>query len=298
MATESYTYYYTGGVQTHEIPAGVTSVSFKMDGAGGGDGRGQTDWKPGGDGAYLEVNDYPVQWGDTLYLFVGEAGHNGATNGAWPNGGGGGDVTHPKNIDFTATGGEGGGESSVRLNGTSYSDRIAVAGGGGGGPAIGGQNQWRGMSDGADDSTDSQGASSSTYFGVDGADTDVSGTVGGDGTTDYDSSHGKKYVAAGGGGGGGLQAGEGGHGGCRSFEPEVAASGGAGGMTWHDGNAASTSHSIGGGGSNDGRIVIEYERPGALYYDGSNWVSGATLVYDGTSWNSAATLGYDGSNWN
>ena len=98
--------YTTPGAYTFTVPAGVTSIQIECWGA-----KGQS--ASSGNGGYSK-GTYATTPGTTLYIYVG--GRNGY------NGGGTG-----------ASGYNGGGGSDVRVVGTSYSDRIIVAGGGGGG---------------------------------------------------------------------------------------------------------------------------------------------------------------------
>lgn len=107
---------FTGSVQTVVIPSGVTQVTLMASGAqGGSNAQGVTGGLGGYASGVLSVNP-----GDVLNIYVGGSnGYNGggiASNTACP----------------TAQGGNGGGASDIRLNGTSLADRILVAGGGGG----------------------------------------------------------------------------------------------------------------------------------------------------------------------
>lgn len=105
---------YTGGDQTFLVPAGVTSVSIKMWGAGGAGTS-----VAGGAGGYAS-GTLPVSPGDVLTVVVGGGG---LTSGAGGYGGGGAG-------GYTSTyGGGGGGRSAIQLaNGT----EVLTAGGGGG----------------------------------------------------------------------------------------------------------------------------------------------------------------------
>lgn len=100
------TYSYTGSMQTYTVPAGVFSIRIETWGAQGQGGN-------GGQGGYA-VGDLAVTPGQVYNIFVGgQAGYNG---------GGIGFANSPRN---------GGGGSDVRFGGTTFADRIIVAGGGG-----------------------------------------------------------------------------------------------------------------------------------------------------------------------
>jgi hypothetical protein len=112
----SQTFVYTGVQQTFVVPAGVTSISVDAYGAQGGSNSPATNVNYGG----RVQADIPVTPGTTIYIYVGEQ-PTGLTGG-W-NGGGTGE-----------TGGKGGGGASdIRIGGTTFADRVIVAGAGGGG---------------------------------------------------------------------------------------------------------------------------------------------------------------------
>jgi len=159
MPTESFSY--TGSEQTYDVPSGVSEVTVRCWGAGGGSGHNyNASDEPGGTGGYAE-SKVSVSGGETLYVYVGGQGGNGGNgsvgSGGWNGGAPGGDGPYDG-----AHGGGGGGASDVRQNGNSTSDRVIVAGGGGGGGAAfdsdnvlpGGDG---GGSDGANGSHDSDG---------------------------------------------------------------------------------------------------------------------------------------------
>ena len=126
------TFAFTGSSQTWSIPAGVSEITVDMQGAAGGSG-GPNTTGVGGRGARVQ-GVIPVTGGSTLYIYVGGRGPSASVNavntnnpGGW-NGGGGTYFTS----DDNKRPGAGGGASDIRLGGTAFSDRIAVAGGGGG----------------------------------------------------------------------------------------------------------------------------------------------------------------------
>ncbi|MCE2790132.1 MAG: hypothetical protein LW630_09500, partial [Saprospiraceae bacterium] len=141
------TLFYTGSMQTYQIPAGVTNITIQAFGAAGANGNagGNTLGGNGGKGSKVTGN-LTVTGGSTLNIFVGGAA-SGVTGGY--NGGAAGG---------SSLAGGGGGASDVRYPGTGSGDRIIVAGGGGGGrggcensAAVGG-NGGSGDEDGVDGS--------------------------------------------------------------------------------------------------------------------------------------------------
>jgi hypothetical protein len=114
MAQSSQVFNYTGVQQTFIVPNGVTSITVDAYGAqGGSNWSGNVNY-----GGYVQA-DIPVTPGTTLYIYVG--GQPSGLAGGF-NGGGIGE-----------TGGAGGGGASdIRIGGTTYADRVVVAGGAGG----------------------------------------------------------------------------------------------------------------------------------------------------------------------
>ena len=112
----SQTFTFTGAQQTFTVPNGVTSISVDAYGAQGGSNSPSTNTNYGG----RVQADITVTPGATIYVYVGGQ-PNGLTGGF--NGGGNGE-----------SGGQGGGGASdLRIGGTTYNDRVIVAGGAGGG---------------------------------------------------------------------------------------------------------------------------------------------------------------------
>lgn len=118
-----------GADQTWTVPSGVTSVQFKVWGAGGG-GAVATEF--GGSGGYAS-GFRTVTPGETFTLRVGGGGYGSVegTNVGNDAGGFGGGVTGGQ-------GHGGGGGSYVFSGGTAFANVIAAAGGGGGGSIQGG----------------------------------------------------------------------------------------------------------------------------------------------------------------
>lgn len=107
------TFLYTGAAQTYQVPAGVTMLTMEVWGAQGG-----SNWVNNTNfGGYAKA-DMPVTPGEILTIYVG--GQATTITGGF-NGGGNGE----------GAGKGGGGASDVR-RGSTYANRIIVAGGGGG----------------------------------------------------------------------------------------------------------------------------------------------------------------------
>lgn len=125
---------YTGDDQLFRVPSGVTSLDFKMWGAGGGSAA--RSYGTGGAGAAL-VGSLPVTPGETLTLMVGMGGLGGANSNVnafradlsprYGGGGLGGIVDGTPAI--TSNGANGGGRAEIARGTVS----LAIAGGGGGG---------------------------------------------------------------------------------------------------------------------------------------------------------------------
>lgn len=109
--------YTTQGTDTYVVPAGVTSLTLKMWGAGGGGGGGGNS-QPGGagGGGGFTTSTISVTPGETLTVYVGGGGAGGVFNSGGNDAGGGGG---------------GGGFTSVYRSSTALA--IAAGGGGGGG---------------------------------------------------------------------------------------------------------------------------------------------------------------------
>ena len=120
---ENATFQYTGNVQQTILFAG----KYRIDcyGAKGGNGYGNSSGGYGGHVAGYLIIARP----STAYLYCGQAGNNDNARRSSYNGGA---IGGTDNLGGTENGGAGGGASDIRINGTTLSDRIAVAGGGGG----------------------------------------------------------------------------------------------------------------------------------------------------------------------
>jgi hypothetical protein len=119
---------YTGGMQTWQVPACVTTITYNVVGAKGG--YGYPAYSRGGFGGQI-TGTLSVTPNETLYIFVGgQGGDAGSCNGGTGgyNGGAQGAV-----YCGSYGGGGGGGASDIRQGGAGYGNRVVVAGGGGGG---------------------------------------------------------------------------------------------------------------------------------------------------------------------
>lgn len=132
---EKVTFDYTGKVQKYVVPEGVTKVKVTLSGAQGGFGRWEkatlpAKYHPGKGGSV--VSEYPVNPGETIYIFVGKKGED-ATDYVQGKGGfnGGADGRNTGNYG-PYCGGGGGGASDIRIGGSGLQNRVLVAGGGGG----------------------------------------------------------------------------------------------------------------------------------------------------------------------
>ena len=232
QAQQTFTFTFTGGVQTFVVPAGVTLLQVDAFGAQGGQGDAL-----GGKGGRIETT-IVVTPGETLSLIVGGAGGNSGGSGQPGPGGfnGGGDGGRGNSF-FSPTGaffgGGGGGASDIRRGGTTLANRIVVAGGGGGG-GIGGDIVGPGGAGG-----DTQAAPGANADGAQGGDegTQLAGGTGGVSTTGGTTGANGSLGIGGQGGGGNSNSRGGGGGGSGYF----GGGGGGGGNTLGGGG--------GGGGS-------------------------------------------------
>ena len=110
---------FTGGQQTYVLPSGTTGIVYDMYGS-----RGANYNCNGGQGGRVQGKT-AVAGGTTLYLYVGGYIDN------WQGGFNGG--SQSSSAGSWGWGGGGGGATDIRVGGTAYSNRIAVAGGGAGG---------------------------------------------------------------------------------------------------------------------------------------------------------------------
>ncbi|MDD2765580.1 MAG: hypothetical protein PHE83_16580 [Opitutaceae bacterium] len=154
----SYPFTYTGANQTWTVPAGVTKITVKVWGAGGGNGFIST----AGTGGFSKM-DVAVSPGQTITIMVGQGGSYMGTN---TYGGGAG---HGYNGQ-----GNGGGRSEV--SGTGW--RIVAGGGGGSGDANGSGGSSTGGNGGGANQNGTNGGSTTNGQGGGGGTTTAGGYSG------------------------------------------------------------------------------------------------------------------------
>jgi hypothetical protein len=262
---------FTGEAQEFVVPAGVCSLTVDAFGAQGGNGvNAEDDTGVGGEGGRATAT-IPVTPGETLFVYVGEEGHDGiefapletttdpddtpqssgdvSTSGLPAdgqggfNGGGDGGTS-----DGTSDGGGGGGGASdVRQGGSALANRVVVAGGGGGGGGDatdeGSSPDGNGGDGGGEEGGPGEPSGQGTSAGGGGTQTE-GGAAGADDAT---SEAGTLGQGGGGGNGGGNDDGGGGGGGGYY--------GGGGG----DGSTVADDGAGGGGGSGFGPAGTEFE---------------------------------------
>ena len=140
-STQYETFNYTGADQSWTVPSGVSSVTFRLVGAGGGGVPIAGSYGDGG-GAGYATGSYSVLAGDVLTVIVGQggggelmtlrsgSGTSGCYTGSLTYGGGGRGSSCWSGYAYADRAASGGGRSAVRIaNGT----EVVTAGGGAGG---------------------------------------------------------------------------------------------------------------------------------------------------------------------
>ncbi len=253
-------YSYTGATSTFTVPAGVTSITVHVVGAGGGSSGGAAGGAGGASTGTLAVTP-----GQVYYLLVGGGGGGGGSGGGGYGGGGAG------------SGGGGGGGGGMTWFGasntfgtsTSTSQVLLVAGGGGGG--------FGGSGTGGAGGGSSGGNAAQSGSGTGG--TQTSGGAGGSGVgAAGNGSFGQGGTNAGTGGGGGYFGG--GSGGSAGGN-----AGGGGGSGYISNLLTNTTTSQGGGGSGgtsasgtSGSLTITYSPSPSVVLTGTTSVSTSTTV--------------------
>jgi hypothetical protein len=245
---------YTGGWQTYTVPAGITSITVTVDGAGAGT-------RPGA----RVTGIMAVSGGQVVYMVCGGAG--GGNNGAGGPGGGGWGAGASGGSGYNALGGNGGGGYSAIRIGSTTGTLKAVAGGAGGDSGDGGAGGQGGNGSG---NRGNAGSGSTTNAGA-----GVNGVGGAGGTSSSGSEFNGAAGAAstgiagagggtggfngpgGGGGGGGYGGGGGGCGGSSGYAP----GGGGGGGGQYYGGLSSPGSSPGGGGAGNGSVTLVHADP-------------------------------------
>ncbi|MGB4967320.1 MAG: hypothetical protein WBO35_03915 [Candidatus Saccharimonadales bacterium] len=277
--------YSSQGTDTYTVPAGVTSLTVKMWGAGGGGGGGAaTNIGGAGAGGGYVTETITVTPGEVLTIYVGGGGNGGAYNSGGSDAGGGGAGGGYSSLYRSATalaiaagGGGGGGARNATIGaaggaggGTSGIIGATVSGGAGGGPGT----PSAGGAAGAGTNTGVAGTSLTGGAGADGRSsnsTDGSGATAGlasGGRGGLANASGNTY-AAGGGGGAGLFGGGGGGGSANTNGRS--GGGGGGGSSYTIPGATGVTNSAGSG-TSPGNAADSY-RAGA----GDGGAGGATL---------------------
>jgi len=290
----------TQGTDTYVVPAGVTTITAKIWGAGGGGGRGGNNKAggAGGGGGFVQA-DLTVTPGETLNVYVGGGGTGGTNNLGSSGGGGGGGgysslyrTTTPLLIAGGGGGGGGGDTSTSAVNGgaggagggtsgVTGSASGATGGGGGGTNAAGGAG-------GIGTGTRNDASAGGSLFGGAGADgrgaqgADGSGAAGGLATGGAGGSVITSGTAAGGGGGAGLFGGGGGAGGSTTNASGSGGGGGGGSSLTSGSNVTNTA----GSGVSPGNAADSFRNgagmggaAGALNANGTNGTTGVVVMY-------------------
>ena len=254
MPTE--TFEYEGEEQYWTVPEGVFEVTVEMEaGDGGSDSDDADNTSFHAVGGYAE-GTFPVDPGEELTIFVGEAAgtSRGSGSGGWPDGGDGSQANDPTNTDAYG----GGGRSEVRYE---SGDSMIVAGGGGGNAynASWGAGDGGGSTGEDGDSGDKHGRGGTQTEGGGRGDPGT-GRLGEDGDKFYggDGHQGNDFPYRGGGGGGGGW--YGGGAGVTEHENDGGGGHGGGGSGYVHSDGWDTSLVQGGGSGHHshGEVVIEY----------------------------------------
>ena len=236
------TFGYTGSMQTWEVPQGATNLSFEIYGASGARGG-------SGGGVTGNLVDLP----QTLFIFVGGEGTEGANAAGGFNGGGqaGGNRGNE---------GSGGGASDIRV-GQSLEERIVVAGGGGGAGGYAGAAGADGggltANTGASGQGGGGGGGTQTAGGAPGYSN--GGSAARAGSFGQGGQGGTSWNAGGGGGGGGWYGGGGGGGDDDSCCSD--GGGGGGGSSFASSSNAQNVEHLVGVNSGHGRLILTYSLP-------------------------------------
>ena len=196
------TFNYTGAVQTYTVPVGVVTLNIDLSGASGNNSH-----YPGGTNGGLGgrvKGTLSVTSGEVLNIYVGgQSEWNGGGDGGFP----GGDAT------------------DIRIGGTSFANRVMVAGGGGGGS----DNPSYGGAGGDTVAGNAQGDGCNGGFGATQTAGGAPSNCGGTPIAGYLGQGGYATSGVGGGGGGGYYGGGGGYdlggGGGSSFTDPILISG-------------------------------------------------------------------------
>ena len=233
---------YTGDVQLWSPPSGATNIQFDIIGASGGRGG-------GGGRVTGTLSGVP----ETLLIYIGGAGSEGANASGGFNGGGAAGGNRGNE-------GSGGGASDIRT-GSSLSDRIVVAGGGGGAGGYAGAAGGAGGNLNAESGGSGQGGGGAGGSQNSGGSPGYSngGSAASAGSFGRGGVGGTSWNAGGGGGGGGWYGGGGG--GADDDSCCSDAGGGGGGSSYTNSQYAQNVEHFAGVGTGNGSLIITYSLP-------------------------------------
>jgi hypothetical protein len=233
---------YTGDVQLWSPPSGASNIQFDIIGASGGRG--------GGGGRVTGTLSGVPQ---TLHIYIGGAGSEGANASGGFNGGGAAGGNRGNE-------GSGGGASDIRT-GSSLSDRIVVAGGGGGAGGYAGAAGGAGGNTMAESGGSGQGGGGAGGSQNSGGSPGYSngGSAASAGSLGRGGVGGTSWNAGGGGGGGGWYGGGGG--GADDDSCCSDAGGGGGGSSYTNSQYTQNVEHFAGVGTGNGSLIITYSLP-------------------------------------
>lgn len=292
----TYTYNYTGAVQTITVPQCVGTITITAKGAAGGNGY--TYYSNGGPGGQV-VAVIPASPGAVMQIYVGGAGGNASSSGGGSAGYNGGGIGKTWS---SGGGGGGGGATDIRISPYGLNDRIVVAGGGGGAAYNYSSTDYdRGGSGGTTTGGNGYGGNSSTGTGIGigfGGGTSAGGNGGtytgyctaASGSFGIGAAGGGTCSNTGGGGGGGWYGGGGG-----------VWAGGGGGSNYAVSTASSVVHTQGAQAGN-GTLILSFQpgfyvAPMVSSSGGNTICAGSTvnlfvpspITFTGYVWNTGAT---------
>lgn len=240
-STCTVTFAYSGDYYQWTVPNGITSLTFDVRGAQGGDGTNPacsptTSYGLGGQGGVIK-GTLTVTPSSSLFLYVGGRGPSAQKSGGggWNGGGGTAATSDP------CYPGAGGGASDIRTTAETLSSRLVVAGGGGGGSG------WTTGGGGAGGTTTGQTGFANCYSSCGTGGTQSAGGTGANSGSLGTGGRGTGGSHGGGGGGGGYYGGGGGYVGA-----------GGGGSSFHNATSVSLTSSELGGRSGNGLISVTY----------------------------------------
>ena len=299
VSTVTCTFDYTGATQTWTVPTGVTSATFDLYGASGGD---SDTTAVGGNGAHVQAT-LAVATGTTYDVEVGQRGTHRPDNstGRGPSAYNGGGQGWGQSSSLGEQSEGGGGATDLRTSGGGLADRLLVAGGGGGAAHRGTRNIFginATVNGGSGGASGNAGANGQTVVGTGangggggGAGTTSAGGTGGTsspsvvtpnenpvtfpgtpgsaGSSGSGGNGGTGFEGTAGGGGGGGYFGGGGGGGGSATDASLllvamaGGGGGGGGSSFVTPTATSSSPVVEGDHDGNGQAIVTYVLPSA-----------------------------------